>query len=420
MSLVITELDNGLRIATDTMNDAESVVVGAWVGVGTRHEPWNANGVAHLVEHMMFKGTKSRSAYAISSAIENKGGDMNAHTSREETAYYARVLPEEAENAIDVISDMLLRSVLDPKELERERQVVIQEIGHDIDSPEDHVYDLMYQTALPNQKMGRSILGTTNVIAKLPRLALEKYIKQYYVASNMVLVATGKIEHKDFVSMVKKRFSRLKGGKKPKAEPAKITHGANLLSKEIEQVHLLLGFAGPGYRKRKPYYAAQLLSLILGGSSSSRLFQKVREKRGLVYSVGSSNSSFCDAGIFHIYAGTDPLRLKELIPVICGELIDVKSRVMQGELARAKAQIRAELLMGKESVMRRAETIGHQLLAHGQPISAEEILSGILSVSEEDLQATASRMFARKPVLAALGPLDELENYKEIAARLSA
>ena len=187
MTIQITTLANGLRIATDTMPDAESVVVGAWVGVGTRHEPWNANGVAHLVEHMMFKGTKSRSSYVLSSAIENKGGQMNAHTSREETAYYARVLPEEAENATDIIADMLRHSVFDPKELDRERQVIIQEIGRDLDSPEDYTFDLMHKLAMPKQKIGRSILGSAEIIAKLPRTAITDYVARYYNAANMVV-----------------------------------------------------------------------------------------------------------------------------------------------------------------------------------------------------------------------------------------
>ncbi len=419
MVIKITELDNGLRVATDTMSDAESVVVGAWVGVGTRHEPWKANGVAHLVEHMMFKGTKTRSSYALSAAIENKGGGMNAHTSREETAYYARVLPEETETAIDVIADMLRHSVFAPKELDRERQVVIQEIGRDLDSPEDYTFDLMHKLAMPDQKIGRSILGSADTIAKLSRSVITDYVARYYVGANMVLVASGNITHDAFVSMVKKRFGTLPRGKKPVEEKTRISFGVKLSPKEIEQVHLILGFAGPGYHARTSYYATQLLSLILGGSASSRLFQKVREKRGLVYTISSAHSSFSDAGIFQIYAGTDPKRLRELIPVVCEELGDIRQKVTRGELVRAQAQIRADLLMGKESVMRRAEVMGHQILAHGKPIPAEKILQRLLSISTDDIQNEAQKLFARKPILTALGPLDELEDYKKISARLA-
>jgi predicted Zn-dependent peptidase len=419
MTVELTTLDNGLRVVTDSIPEAESVVVGAWVGVGTRHEPWNANGVAHLVEHMMFKGTKRRSAYALSAAIENRGGSMNAHTTREETAYYARVLPEEVENATDVVADMLRHSVFDTKELDRERQVIIQEIGRDLDSPEDYTYELMHDLALPQQKIGRSILGTPKVIANLPRHVITDYVAQYYTATNMVMVATGKIAHKDFVDMVRKRFARLPRGRKPKQEKARIRGGAKLMTKDIEQAHIILGFAGPGYYSRA-YYPAQVLSSLLGGSSSSRLFQKVREKRGLVYTVHSMHSGFSDAGIFQIYAGTDPKRLGELIPVVCDELRDVQHSVTQGELARAKAQIRADILMGQESVMRRAEIIGHQILNYGKPVSSEKILDRFMAVTQEDVQHIARKVFARKPILTALGPLEELEDYRKIVARLAA
>ncbi len=419
MAIQITELENGLRIATDTMPEVESVVVGAWVGVGTRHEPWNANGVAHLVEHMMFKGTKTRSAYALSAAIENKGGGMNAHTSREETAYYARVLPEEIETATDILADMLRHSVFAPKELDRERQVVIQEIGRDLDSPEDYTFDLMHKLALPHQKIGRSVLGSAKVISTLPRTRIVDYVKRYYVAANMVLAASGKIAHEDFVRLVKKRFASLPRGKKPPIEKARVSHGAKLIPKDIEQVHLILGFPGPGIHNYPFYYATQLLSLILGGSASSRLFQKVREKRGLVYTINSAHAGFRDAGIFQIYAGTDPKRLPELIPIVCDELNDIRKHVTHGELERAKAQIRAELLIGKESIMRRAEIMGHQILAYGRPIPTEKVLQRLMAVTREDVQNAAQKIFSRRLILTALGPFEELEDYAEISKRLT-
>lgn len=419
MTIQITELENGLRIATDTMAGAQSVVAGAWVGVGTRHEPWNANGIAHFVEHMMFKGTKTRSSYALSSAIENRGGEMNAHTSREATVYYARVLPEETENAVDIVSDMMRHSTFAPKELERERSVVIQEIGRDLDSPEDYTFDLMHKLAMPDQKIGRPILGTPEVIAKLPRKALTNYVDRYYTGANMVIAAAGKISHQAFVRMVEKRFRRLPRGKMPPQEKTHISVGAKLMPKEIEQVHLIFGFAGPGYHAGSSYYATQMLSLILSGSSSSRLFQKVREKRGLVYTINSSHSGFSDAGLFQVYAGTDPKRLRELIPVICNELNDTKENITAGELARAKALVRADLLMGKESVMRRAEVLGNQILSYNKPIPAEKLLERLLSVTQDDVKAAARKIFTPKLILTALGPLDELEDYKHIRARLA-
>ncbi len=419
MTIKITTLDNGLRVATDTMNEAESVVVGAWVGVGTRHEPWSANGVAHLVEHMMFKGTKKRTSYAISAEIEKDGGMMNAHTTREETAYYARVLPENAELACDIIADMLQHSVFQPKELEREKKVIIQEIGRDLDSPEDHIFDVMHQTAFPRQKIGRSILGSAIVIENLPRKAVAEYVKNYYHAGNMILVGAGKLEHRAFVEMVQKRFGRMPRGKAPKQDKARIASGSKLLPKPTEQLHLILGFAGPGFNRRE-IYPTQLLSILLGGSSSSRLFQKIREKRGLVYTISSGHMAFSDAGLFQVYAGTDPGRVQELIPVVCNELRDVTHNIAPGELARAKAQCRADMRMGQESVMRRAEVLGHQMLAFNRPIAIDEILKKLMAVTKEDVEGMAKKLIRRKPIVTALGPLDNLEEYKKIAERLVA
>ena len=418
MTIEITTLDNGLRVVSDAMPEAESMVFGAWVGVGTRHEPWMANGVAHLTEHMMFKGTKRRSAYALSAAIEKNGGAMNAHTTREETAYYARVLPEDAELASDVIADMLQRSVFDPKELDRERQVIIQEIGRDHDTPEDHIFDLLHSTAFPRQKIGRSILGSPDVISNLPRRKVTDYVKRNYHTGNMVIVGSGKIAHGDLVRLAKKHFGRMAQGRPRKLEAAKIKSGDWRQAKESEQLHLMLAFAGPGLHARS-VEVASLLGIVLGGSASSRLFQKVREQRGLVYSVNASHMPFQDVGLFSIYAGTDPERVKELIPVVCRELRDVAQHITPSELKRAKAQARADMLMGQESVMRRAEILGHHMLTYGKPISIQHTLDRIMAVTEADTQAMAAKLFASKPILTALGPVDQLEPYSAVAERLA-
>ena len=412
MTTKITTLSNGLRVVTDTMPEAESVVVGAWVGVGTRHEPWRANGVAHLVEHMMFKGTKRHSAYGLSAEIEKDGGMMNAHTTREETAYYARVLPENAALATEIIADMLQHSTFEPKELDRERTVIVQEIGSYVDAPEIHVDDMMNQLAFPKQTIGRPIVGTPKVIMNLPRQQVVDYVKRHYHAGNMVAVAAGKIEHEDFVKLAKKHFGKLPHGRAAKSEKARVGHGVQLQPRDIEQLHIIMGYEGPSFNNRA-IYPVQLLSLILGGSSSSRLFQKVREKRGLVYNVSSGHSAFSDAGIFQIYAGTDPARVKELMPVIEDELRDVKKNIGDGELKRAKAQWRAGMLMGKEDVMRRADIAGHQMVAYGRTISPDETLRRLMAVTKEDVQAAAKKLFAGKATLTALGPVEGLEKWKK-------
>lgn len=418
MTIQITTLPNGLRVATDTMLDAESVVLGAWVGVGTRHEPWPANGIAHLTEHMLFKGTKRRSAYALSAAVEKNGGSMNAYTTREETAYYARVLPEDAERTADVIADMIQRSVFEPKELEREKQVVVQEINGDKDTPEEHIYDLLHETAFPRQKIGRSILGTTDIIERMPRERIVDYVGHHYHAGNIVVVGSGKIAHEDLVALARRYFGRMRSGRPTKIEDARARGGELRQAKDSEQLHLMLAFPAPGAHAKNAHVAG-LLGTLLGGSSSSRLFQKVREKRGLVYNISASHMPFQDTGLLSIYAGTDPARAKDLLPVVCRELKDVARRVGPSELRRAKAQARADILMGQESVMRRAETLGHQLLTYGRALPTQETLDKIMAVTEEETARMAAAILSRRPVLTTLGPAEAVESYRDMIGRLA-
>ncbi|MDD3181546.1 MAG: pitrilysin family protein [Alphaproteobacteria bacterium] len=419
MTVQITTLANGLRVATDTMLEAESVVIGAWVGVGTRHEPWRANGIAHMAEHMMFKGTKKRSAYAISKSIEKNGGVMNAHTTREETAYYARVLPEDTERTAEIIADMLLRSVFDPKELDRERQVIIQEIGRDRDTPEDYIFDLMHETAFPKQKMGRSILGTSEVVERVPRDELVNYVRKNYHTGNIVIVGTGKIAHADLVALARRYFSRLPSGKPAKIDNAKIKKGDLRMNKDSEQLHLMMSFAAPGLHETNAHVAG-LLATLLGGTSSSRLFQKVREKRGLVYNISTYHMPFQDVGLFCLYAGTDPDRVKELVPVVCRELKEVTKHITDSELKRAKAQARAELLIGQDSVMRRAEVLGHHVLTYNEPIPMQDTIDEIMKVTADQTRSMAAKILSRAPIVTALGPIDNIIPYREIAEQMRA
>ncbi|MGE4352351.1 MAG: M16 family metallopeptidase [Bdellovibrionales bacterium] len=417
MSIKVTTLANGLRVASDTIDGAESVVIGAWVGVGTRHEAWRANGIAHMAEHMFFKGTKKRSAYTISKTIEKNGGEMNAHTTREETAFYARVLPEDKERAMDIIADMLLRSVFDPKELDRERQVIIQEIGRDRDTPEDYIFDLMHETAFPRQKIGRSILGTTEIVERVPREELLNYVRKYYHTGNIVIVGAGKIDHEDLVALVRRYFRRLPAGKPAKIERARIQKGDLRVAKDSEQLHIMMSFAAPGLHAPKAHVAG-LLASILGGTPSSRLFQKVREKRGLVYNIGTYHMPFQDVGLFSLYAGTDPSRVKELIPVVCRELRQVTKNITESELNRAKAQARAELLMDQDSVMRRAEILGHHILAYNEPIPMQDTIGEIMKVTVDQTRSMASKILSKAPIITALGPIDNVAPYQDIVAQM--
>ncbi len=419
MTVQISKLPNGLRIATDSMEGAESVAIGVWVGVGTRHEPWRAGGIAHLTEHMLFKGTKNRSAFALSSAIEKKGGSLNAHTTREETAYYARVMPEDTGLAMDILADMIQHSAFAPKELDRERQVIIQEIGRDKDTPDEFIGDLTHEVAFPKQKMGRSILGTPQTIGHLPRQHIADYVKKHYHANNIIIVATGKIEHEQIATLAQTHFGKLPAGKPTKTEKAKIKGGDLRQARDIEQLHLMLSFPAPSYKSTKAH-AAALLGVLLGGSSSSRLFQKIREKRGLVYTISSWHLPFQDTGLFSIYAGTDPARAQELIPVLCHELHDVRTRITPSELRRAKAQVRTDILMNRESVMHRAETLGSYMLAHGRAPNIDKMLKKIMAATEEDVRAAATTLFSKKPIFTALGPTKNLEPYQTLADRIKA
>ncbi len=418
MTTQISTLSNGLRVATDTMEEAESVMVGIWIGVGSRHETENANGIAHMTEHMMFKGTKKRSAYQISKIIEDKGGVLNAHTSREETAYYARVLPEDTERATEVLADMMLNSTFSEKEFEKERQVILQEIGRDLDTPEDHIYDILLDTAYPDQKLGRPILGKTKRIASMPRKYVMDFVKKNYHTGNCVIVASGKIEHNEMIRLAEKYFLDMRKGKALKTKKAYFKKGDLRKEKDSEQLHLMMAFPSENIYSRKTPEAA-VLATLLGGSSSSRLFQKVREKQGLVYNISTHTQPFYDTGLFCIYAGTDPKLAGKLMPIICKELMDVTSNISTSELKRAKAQLRADFLMGQEKVMRRGEMLGQQVLTFDKISTPKNILKKIEAITKEKTQALAQKIFTKAPVITSLGKSDGIETYKSIRSRLS-
>ncbi|MEI6985213.1 MAG: pitrilysin family protein [Rhodospirillaceae bacterium] len=417
-SVRVTTLPNGLRIASDTMNGVETVSLGCWVGVGTRNERADMNGVAHLCEHMMFKGTASRSAYAISEQIENVGGHLNAYTTREHTAYYAKVLADDAPLALDIISDMIQNSLLDDEELTRERAVVIQEIGQAIDTPDDIIFDHFQTTAYPDQALGRPVLGSVKTVGNLEQPTLAEYIRRHYGAPGIVVSAAGRIEHDRFVEQAERAFRNLPASSDARAEEACYRAGEYRESRDLEQLHMIIGFNGidvfdPGY------YAQSVLSTLLGGGMSSRLFQEVREKRGLAYTIYSFVGTYRDGGLFGIYAGTGPDQVGELVPILCHEIMRVVEDVTEDELARARAQLKAGTLMALESTMARCEHLGQQLLVYGRPVPTEEVVRKINAVDLEAVRLAAARLRLSKPTVAAIGPLDYLESYDRIAARLT-
>lgn len=417
MTVKVSTLANGLRVATDTMASVESVSLGVWVGAGTRYETPEVNGVAHLLEHMVFKGTRRRSAQQIAEEIEAVGGHLNAYTSRETTAYYAKVLKDDAGLALDMVADLLQHATLDEEELRREREVVIQEIGQANDTPDDIVFDHFQTAAYPDQPIGRPVLGTTDIVGHLSRADVAAYHGGHYGADAMVLVAAGNIDHGWLVDRAGELFADLRPCDQEPTPAATYAGGELRHDRDLEQLHMLLGFPSVGYHD-DDFYAVSVLSTLLGGGMSSRLFQEIREKRGLVYSVYSFTSAYRDGGLFGIYAGTGGDEASELIPVLCDEIAKVAATVSEAEVARARAQLKASQLMGLESTSGRCEQAGNQLLIFNRPLPVSETVAKIDAVDAQAVAKAAQRLFTGRPTLAALGQIGALESYDRIAARL--
>jgi predicted Zn-dependent peptidase len=418
MSVRITTLPSGLRVVTDHIPHVESAAVGIWVDVGARHEAAEVNGVAHMLEHMAFKGTEKRDARRIAEEIEAVGGSLNAYTSRENTAYYARVLKADVPLAVDILSDILQHSTFDETELDRERAVIIQEIGQSFDTPEDLIFDQFQEVLYPDQPLGRPILGSEELIKSIPRAEIAGYMKRHYMASGMVLAAAGNIDHAALVAQAEGAFSEIGKGEPPAAAPARYAGGERFENRDLEQVHFALGFDGVPYGD-PDYYAAGVFSYLLGGGMSSRLFQEIREKRGLVYSIYSFTSPYRDGGNFGVYAGTGEKEVDELVPVLCDELNKVASKISGEELARTKAQMKAGMLMSLESTSSRCERLAQNMLIHGRVFSYQEIIDKIDAVDEAAVIRVAQRMMRSKPTVAALGPVGRLERMAPISARFS-
>ncbi len=413
----VSTLANGLRIVTDEMGGVETAALGIWVDVGTRNEPKEVNGVAHLLEHMAFKGTKRRSARAIAEEIENVGGHLNAYTSREHTAYYARVLKGDVPLAVDILGDILQHSVFDAEELERERTVILQEIGQANDTPDDIIFDLFQEQAYPDQGLGRPVLGQAEIIRTIPREKIADYMGAHYGASRMVLSAAGAVDHDAVVRLAQERFGSLADFPVGRPDPARYVGGDLREVKDLEQVHLVLGFPSVGYAD-PDYYAVSMLSTLLGGGMSSRLFQEIREKRGLVYTIYAFSAAYEDGGLFGIYAGTGEDEVTELMPVLCDELVTTSASLTSEEIERARAQLKASLLMGLESSSSRAEHYANHLLIYGRPHSTAEIVAKIDAVDTAQIARAASRIFGAAPTLTTLGPVGKVASFADITGRL--
>jgi predicted Zn-dependent peptidase len=418
MSVEVTRLPSGLAVVTETMPHLQTASLGVWVGSGSRDERPDEHGISHLLEHMAFKGTARRNARQIAEEIEAVGGDLNAATSVETTAYYARVLAADVPLALDVLSDILSEPAFDPEELQREQNVIVQEIGATEDAPDDLVFDKLQQTAFPGQAVGRPILGTPETVRSFDRKRLFAYLSRNYRAPDMVVAATGAVDHRLVVSQVERLFSKFSGPAAPVPEPARFIGGSHIENRELEQVHVAL--AMPGVAQRDPdLFSMQVFTSVLGGGMSSRLFQEVREIRGLCYAIYAFHAPYSDTGMFGLYAGTDAADVPELMRVVVDQITNAAETVTEAEVARAKAQMKAGLLMALESSSTRAEQLARQMFAWGRPIPLEELVGRIDAVTVESARAAGRALIRRgRPAIAALGSGPGLESAATIAETL--
>jgi predicted Zn-dependent peptidase len=418
MSVEVTHLASGLTVVTDDMPHLETASLGVWVGSGSRDERADEHGISHLLEHMAFKGTTRRTARQIAEEIEAVGGDINAATSVETTAYYARVLKADVPLALDVLSDILAGPTFDPDELAREQNVIVQEIGATEDTPDDLVFDYLQNTAFPNQPVGRSILGTRDSVCSFDAARLRAYLSRNYRGPDMVISAAGAVDHKSVVREAERRFATFQGPAAPIPEPARFGGGSRIETRDLEQAHIALALEGVPQRD-PALFSMQVFSNILGGGMSSRLFQEVRETRGLCYSIYSFHMSYSDTGLFGLYAGTDASDVPELMRVVIGEIASAAETINETEVARAKAQMKAGLLMALESSGARAEQLARQIMAYGRPLPVAELVARIDAVTVDSARAAGRTLIARsRPAITALGPDRGLESAATIAQGL--
>ncbi len=419
MTIRVSRLPSGLTVVTEQMDRVETVSLGAYVAAGTRNETEAENGASHFLEHMAFKGTERRSASAIAEAVEDVGGHINAYTAREQTAYYVKLLKEDLALGADIIGDILTHSTFAPEELERERGVILQEIGQANDTPDDIVFDHFQETAYPDQPMGRPTLGREDGIKGMARDMLTGYMRQHYTTANTVVAAAGALDHDRVLALAAEHFADLPSAAAPKPLPSLYRGGEFREGRELDQVHIVLGFPAMAYGDAD-FYPSLLLSTLLGGGMSSRLFQEIRERRGLVYSIYSFTAPALDGGLFGIYAGTGEDEAKELVPVTLEELRRVQLDANEDELRRARAQVKAGLLMSLESTGSRCEQLARQMQVFGRIIPVAETVAKIEAVTLADIRRAAARVFRGRPTLAALGPTDHVPHLVDIADRLAA
>jgi predicted Zn-dependent peptidase len=415
----MTTLPNGLRIVTEEMPGLLSASVGVWVCAGGRHETADQNGVAHFLEHMAFKGTSRRTARRIAEEIEDVGGYINAYTSREMTAYYARVLAADVALALDVIADIVLNPVFNTKDIEVERHVILQEIGQALDTPDDIIFDWLHEVSYPDQPFGRTILGLEQKVAAFSRADLKGFVASHYGPDKMIVSAAGGVDHDKVVALATSIFGGLASIGNGHVTAAAFAGGERREIKDLEQVHFALNFEAPGYR-HADVYTAQVYATAMGGGMSSRLFQKIREERGLCYSIFAQSGAYEDTGQITIYAGTSADEITALTGLAIDEIKRAADDMTPAEVARARAQLKAGLVMGLESPSNRAERNARLLSIWGRVPDVAEAVQKIDDVSVQGVRDYAVALMQARSAVALYGPVGSAPGLAEIRQGLAA
>ncbi len=415
----VTTLPNGLRVVSENMPGLATMAIGVWSGAGSRHERAEEQGLAHLLEHMAFKGTSRRNALQIAEEIEAVGGEVNAETNTEYTAYYARTLRGDMPLAVDILSDILSDPLYDSAELKREKEVILQEIGAYEDTPDEVVFDMVMETAFAGAPIGRRILGTPKTVRAQNPASMRAFMDRTYRTPSMVVSAAGAIDHDNLINEVGNRFARFGQSEAAAPEAANYTGGDERRTRKLEQAHVVFGFNAMSWRD-PDHYAMHVFSNLLGGGMSSRLFQEVREKRGLCYEIYSFFSPFSDSGFFAVYGGTGEAHLQDYAPLVLDTLTEATKSVTEAEVARAKAQMKMSLLTALESPGRRAEQMARHMLAYGRVLPRQELVTMIDAITVADVRRAGASLLNAPPTLAAIGPIKPLIDAHAMAALIGA
>jgi predicted Zn-dependent peptidase len=419
MAFLASKLQNGLTILTYRMPNVNSIAMNLIAKVGSRCEDSAEVGMSHFLEHMAFKGTKTRSARKIAEEFDSIGGQFNAYTGYEQTIYYAKVLNDNFEKGLEILADIIQNSVFSAVDIEKEYKVILQEIAQVQDNPDDLVYEEFTKLAYKDQPLGRSILGDQNTLSKFNSDSFAKYLNKYYNAENIYLSIAGNVDHDHVVATASNLFTSLQNKDNEIFVPAEYVGGYNFITKDLEQTTLALGFESIPYTKVEQFYHAQILSLIFGGGVSSRLFQHIREDLGLAYSVGSYNSAYYDSGLFSIHASTSHNNVDLLMKGLLNEIKKVTDHISDSELDRAKAQIKASIYMAEERSSYKSEIVGRNFTNFSKYISVEEVIEYIMNTNKSDILNVGHKIFSAKPTLSIVGVDRKTIDYQQLCKKLA-